>query len=299
MDFHEIWYRIKKGAKRFWKKTKRLVKRYVRMLIRHTKAKDYSILIYTVLAVLVLILFFVLIGKAFHGKKKKKVEPTTTEVVIATPIEATEDPVVTQQRQQAEEAQRIYDASGGLTVLVNPTHPLDSNYSFEHKTLNAGYDIDNRMYDDLISLSDAINAAGYEYNILGAYRDRETQENLLNTQIENLVNDEGLSEDEARTKALLNIDEPGYSEHETGLAIDIAGADVTTRNDFDDTAPATQWLIANSYKYGFILRFPQDKTGVTGVNYKPWHFRYVGKEAATFLHDNNLSLEEFYTMIGR
>ena len=298
MDFNEIWYRIKKGAKRFWKKTKRLVKRYVRLLVRHTKAKDYSILIYTIAAVLVLILLFVLIGKAFHGKKKKA-EPTTTEVVIATPTEATEDPVVTQQRMLAEQAEQIYNSSAGLTVLVNPTHPIESGYTFEHKTLNAGYDIDNRMYDDLISLSDAINAAGFEYNILGAYRDRETQENLLNSQIESFVNEEGLSEEEAKSKALLNIDEPGYSEHETGLAIDIASGDVTTRTDFDDTAPATQWLIANSYKYGFILRYAQDKTGVTGVNYKPWHFRYVGKEAATFLHDNNLSLEEFYSMIGR
>ena len=297
MSFNEIWYKIKKGTKRFFRKAKRLIKRYIRLLVRHTKARDYSILIYSVLALVVLILFFYLIGHAFSGKKKKKTEKTTTEVQIQTPTEATEDPAVTARRETEEKARAIYDAAGGLMVLVNPTHPLASDYSFTHKTLNAGYDIDERMYDQLIALSDAINAAGFEYNILGGYRDRETQQSLLDSQIENLIA-EGVSEEEARNQAKLNIDEPGMSEHETGLAIDIVSSEVTTRSNFDDTAPATQWLMENSYKYGFILRFPADKTGVTGVNYKPWHFRYVGVEAASFLHENNLTLEEFYTMIG-
>ncbi len=297
MDFNEVWFRIKKGVKKFWKKLKRLVKKYIRLLVRHTKAKDYSILIYSVLALIVLILFFVLIGHAFKGGKKKN--KSTTETTIATPLEATEDPAVTAQRQLAEQAQALYDSTNGLSILVNPTHPLADDYTFEHKTLNAGYDIDIRMYDALINMLDALNNAGYEYNILGAYRDRTTQENLLNTQITNIMNEQGISEEEARTQALSNIDEPGMSEHETGLAIDIASRDVTTRSNFDDTAGSTQWLMANCYQYGFILRYPADKTGVTGVNYKPWHFRYVGVDIANFLHNNNMSLEEFYSLIGR
>ncbi len=85
---------------------------------------------------------------------------------------------------------------------------------------------------------------------------------------------------------------PGYSEHQTGLAFDILTEGVLT-DDFDKTDEFT-WLINNSYKYGFILRYPKDKEYITKFDYESWHFRYVGIEAAKVIHDENLSFEEYY-----
>lgn len=85
---------------------------------------------------------------------------------------------------------------------------------------------------------------------------------------------------------------PGYSEHQTGLAFDILTNGVLT-DDFDKTEEY-KWLMNNSYKYGFILRYPKDKENITKFDYESWHFRYVGKEAAKIIHEENLSFEEYY-----
>jgi D-alanyl-D-alanine carboxypeptidase len=91
---------------------------------------------------------------------------------------------------------------------------------------------------------------------------------------------------------------PGYSEHQTGLAVDIEPASKKCELDacFADT-PEGKWLVANAYKYGFILRYTQDKTAVTGYAYEPWHFRYVGTPLATEMHNQNVAtLEEFFNL---
>ena len=81
---------------------------------------------------------------------------------------------------------------------------------------------------------------------------------------------------------------PGFSEHQTGLAIDINSLDES----FENTV-AGKWLAENSSKYGFILRYPKGKEGITGYNYEPWHLRYVGKKLATYLYKHNLVFEEY------
>ena len=89
---------------------------------------------------------------------------------------------------------------------------------------------------------------------------------------------------------------PGSSEHQIGLAVDIITADYTSLDEgFGDT-PAGKWLAENSCKYGFILRYPQGKEEITSIEYEPWHFRYVGTEAATVITENDICLEEFWNM---
>ena len=83
----------------------------------------------------------------------------------------------------------------------------------------------------------------------------------------------------------------GYSEHQTGLAVDIYNK-VLPYTSFEETEEFT-WMQENAYKYGFILRFPKDKTNITGYQYESWHYRYVGKEVAKEIHENNLTLEEY------
>jgi D-alanyl-D-alanine carboxypeptidase len=93
---------------------------------------------------------------------------------------------------------------------------------------------------------------------------------------------------------------PGHSEHQTGLALDI---EPTARNCelqvcFAQT-PEGQWLVQNAYKYGFLLRYPADKVAVTGYEYEPWHYRYIGRELAAQMHQKNIkTLEEFFNISG-
>ena len=88
---------------------------------------------------------------------------------------------------------------------------------------------------------------------------------------------------------------PGYSEHQTGLAVDFAARGVSTLQVSFAKTKAGIWLAANAYRYGFVLRYPSGKTSITGYSFEPWHFRYVGIDVATAMHDQNIqTLEEFY-----
>ena len=90
---------------------------------------------------------------------------------------------------------------------------------------------------------------------------------------------------------------PGHSEHQTGLAVDFAAKGVSTLTTSFAKTKAGIWLAANAWKYGFILRYPKGKTAVTGYQFEPWHFRYVGVRTATDMHDRNiLTLEEYYSL---
>lgn len=293
MDIQEILFNVKKKIKKTYKKVKRAIKKYIRFLVRHTKAGDYSVLIYSILAVLVLVLFFVLIGKLFGGKSEKKNE-TTTEAVTEERIIATES----YETVLAGQCKTIYNNNQELLLLVNSTHPLDENYTFEHHTLKNGKDIDQRAYNDLKSMLEACNEAGFEYNIISAYRDRNYQQGIIDDTVQTFVN-QGKTAEEAYAEAIKSVQPAGCSEHEMGLALDISSPEVSTLEQYVADNPTNIWLAENSYKYGFILRYPIEKVNITGIDFEPWHFRYVGIEAATFLHDNNLTLEEFHEYILR
>ena len=92
---------------------------------------------------------------------------------------------------------------------------------------------------------------------------------------------------------------PGSSEHQTGLAFDVA---FIRNNEYSlialETDPEIKWLLKNAYKYGFILRYPKDKENITGYSYEPWHYRFVGIKLAKMLYKNNLTLEEYYKKIN-
>ena len=86
---------------------------------------------------------------------------------------------------------------------------------------------------------------------------------------------------------------PGTSEHQLGLALDIVDLDYQQLDTRQEETPEQKWLMENSWKYGFILRYPTDKSNITGIIYEPWHYRYVGKEAAKVIHEKGICLEEY------
>ena len=179
-------------------------------------------------------------------------------------------------------------SSDWCLLLVNSTHPLADDYSVDLTELRNGQSVDTRILSDLQEMFDAARSEDIYPIVSDAYRTREDQQTLMDDVIQN-YEDEGYSSEEASSKAEQVIAKPGTSEHETGLAIDIAGDD-----DYDqDTDSVLEWMKSNAYKYGFILRYPSGKESVTGAEAENDHYRYVGKEAAKVIHDQGICLEEY------
>jgi LAS superfamily LD-carboxypeptidase LdcB len=177
-------------------------------------------------------------------------------------------------------------------LLVNEWHPIPEDFNLTTLTLLNGLDIDERAAEDLDAMIDDCYAAGYAPEIASAYRSTDYQQQLFDELIYSFM-DEGYSEEEARSKASETIATPGTSEHECGLAVDIVDMDYPYTDDGQAQTGTQQWLLEHSWEYGFILRYPEDKSSITGKVYEPWHYRYVGREYARDMHEKGLCLEEY------
>ena len=177
-------------------------------------------------------------------------------------------------------------------VLVNPWNPLPAGYEPPLTQLANGQSVDARCYPDLQAMMDDCRAAGLQPLICSSYRTWDDQEGLYQDRVRRFLA-EGYSEDEAGARAGTVVAVPGTSEHQLGLAVDIV--DLSNQN-LDETQEDTAvqgWLLEHSWEYGFILRYPRDKSEITGIIYEPWHYRYVGAEAAAEIHAGGLCLEEY------
>ena len=171
-------------------------------------------------------------------------------------------------------------------ILVNAEHPLPEGYTVTLKELRNGHSVDERIYPELQQMFDDARAAGIYPLINESYRTTERQQQIMDKYIADYVS-EGMSREDAEKKAREYVALPGTSEHELGLALDIIAEYE------DDSSETWQWLKNNSWKYGFILRYPADKTEITGISYEPWHFRYVGQKAAKEITELGICLEEY------
>lgn len=208
----------------------------------------------------------------------KKKEPVSIALVKADPIRAiVED----------------YTKQDSLWVLVNKTNSISTNYipaglvlpdvpertdkSIEERSVRSDIAI------PLKSMFDAASREGHSLMIGSAYRSAALQKQYFNAYAANA----GIAAANQYSAY------PGQSEHQTGLAVDISSV---SRSCYLDTCftstPDGQWLAANSYNYGFTLRYPKDKTAITGYNFEPWHYRYVGIDLATALHQSGLTVDE-------
>ncbi|MGL5973144.1 MAG: M15 family metallopeptidase, partial [Oscillospiraceae bacterium] len=133
---------------------------------------------------------------------------------------------------------------------------------------------------------------GVSLQIISGYRTKERSETLFKNKVNSYLKD-GYIEAAAQVEASKWVAPPGSSEHHTGLALDIVTPKYTTLNAGFANTDAAQWLYDNSYKYGFILRYPKGKEEITEINFEPWHYRYVGKGHAYEIKVNKLTLEEY------
>ena len=175
-----------------------------------------------------------------------------------------------------------------LMVLVNKLNRLQSNYvPHDLEQISLNYATNNKFLrkeakENFEKLSSDAKKIGYSIIAVTAYRDYDYQENLFN----NYVKEKG------ENYALKCSAKAGHSEHQTGLSVDVMGSN----NDYDQFEKSKEfdWMKNNSYKYGFILRYPKGKEYITGFKYEPWHYRYVGKDIASIIYTEGITLEEYY-----
>ncbi len=173
-------------------------------------------------------------------------------------------------------------------LLVNRWNPIPDGFDVKLVTLSGGHQVDERIYPDLQKMFDDARAEGILPMIYSSYRTTQKQQQLMEDEI-NKYRQEGYSSREAKKIAETWVARPGTSEHQIGLALDITSADKEKQK----PAVVWEWLHKNSYRYGFILRYPEDKTDITGISSEPWHFRYVGEKAAAELYQRDICLEEY------
>ena len=188
--------------------------------------------------------------------------------------------------------------------LANDWNTLPESYDSTFTAVEYGGGLSGKLFDsravdalrEMLAAGNAENAA-LRLQPVSCYRSVALQKSLYERQVQKQKN-AGYSDAKAREVAATIVKRPGQSEHNTGLAADLGGSgDYSLNQSFERTA-AYRWLIEHCADYGFILRFPKDKEAVTGVIYEPWHFRYVGKEAAAEIMRDGLCLEEYLEKHG-
>lgn len=180
-----------------------------------------------------------------------------------------------------------------MLMLVNKWHALPDGYEPPSLTeLSNGQSVDERMYPSLQQMFDDARDQGVYPQVGSGYRTAEGQQQALDDLI-SYYKGQGHTDADARNLAAQTETEPGLSEHQTGLAFDVA-AD-TSRSTAEEVYA---WFAENCAQYGFILRYPEDKTDITGMAYDPSHFRYVGVDAAKAIMDAGICLEEYLGVIN-
>ena len=172
--------------------------------------------------------------------------------------------------------------------LVNRDNPLPDDFTVELENLDASRKFDKRAIEPLKQMICDMRDQGIK-NIWAqsTYRSIEYQKGLYEKSINKYLK-QGKSQEEAQKLTDEYINKPGTSEHHLGLAVDFNNVD----EGFENTK-AYKWLLENASDYGFILRYPKEKENITGIEYEPWHWRYVGPEHAKKMKEQNLCLEEY------
>lgn len=187
------------------------------------------------------------------------------------------------------------DSPDSTTVIVNKLRPLPEDFKADdlfvpdaplrQSASSENMHVRKVLETDLLALFAAASDAGIRIQIGSAYRSAATQNSLYN----------GYVASSGQAFADLTSARPSFSEHQTGLSIDFSSEDgqCFLEKCFADTIEG-KWLAANAPNYGFVLRYPLNKTAITGYDFEPWHFRYLGKQIASQITDSGVTVEEFF-----
>lgn len=252
---------------------------------------------------LLILVILLLAGGAILGmalQPKEPPDPAPSNVPVAadptsaptfTPI-PTPTPKPTPVPTPTSEPTPAIDLTDWRLLLVNPWTPLPEGYGLTLTKLNNGHAVDERCCDDLEEMLRACRDAGLTPVICASYRTQEDQQELFDNKVRRLMSG-GCDEETAIEEAGKVVAVPGTSEHQLGLALDIVDINNQLLDESQEKTEVQKWLMAHCWEYGWILRYPNEKSEITGIIYEPWHYRYVGREYAIAIRDSGLCLEEF------
>lgn len=232
-----------------------------------------------VVFLLLLILVVFGISRCTGREPEAEVEDRVTEVYSQTSLEDQEVEVVPRE-------------VPWYLAIINEGNPLDAGFRPELGQLTYGHFVDIRILEATQQLLSSAENAGIELRIAASFRDYETQKNLFDYHMGNWVN-QGYGFFDSFQKTRQSVAPPGSSEHQAGLAIDLVPFGDAIPSEEMSLTPEIRWLVENAYSYGFIMRYPYGTTHITGVVYEPWHWRYVGLEAAREITNRGITLEEY------
>ena len=259
---------------------------------RKNKYRKTFVLVQKILLLIFLLLLIIMCTILIFSKLNSLLNTESTLSIKGQTIDLRNDNQSNIQSQSTDTIpQRTSDLPWYLT-LINSENPIDDNNQITLTRLRNKQAIDSRCYPELQAMMDDCRAAGLSPIICSSYRTYDKQEELFEQQVQEFIN-QGYGKLDAQKKAAGAVARPGTSEHEIGLAIDIVDESNQRLNQYQENTAVQRWLMQNSWRYGFILRYPSDKTDITGIQYEPWHYRFVGKEAARIIYENNWTLEEY------
>lgn len=273
---------------------------------------------YLVIALAAIMLTLILVYAVVHKKiPEQKIITPPTETASAPAKESTtlspeeisklsEDATKADETKKSEEGKKESTTARRMAKIVDPTnkenwflaiisasYPLPDKYtpSLSPAIDGSSIQVDSRIAGKYKEMYNAAKAADCILTPYSGYLSYSLQKSTYERKVNFYLN-QGLNQEDAEKKANLSVLPAGCSEHNAGLAVDI----VSAREDFDKTKEF-QWLCDHAHEYGFILRYPKDKTEITGVGYEPWHWRYVGTDAAQKMVDKNECLEEYLGIV--
>lgn len=190
---------------------------------------------------------------------------------------------------------RLSPASGEDTpILVNASHPLEEGSTPDLVDWGEGETIAREAYGPLQNMLRDMEAQGLSPVLCSGYRSYELQRQLYE---EKVAACQAAGSASPWEEAARSVAAPGTSEHQLGLAVDLVSAAYQLLTEDQANTPEQQWLMANASTYGFILRYPQEKSHLTGIIYEPWHYRYVGIPLAQSLTAQGICLEEYFSSL--
>lgn len=273
MEFQRLILRIRK-----------LIRRTLRGMSRETKRL-------LVVALIMITFGAVLGGRIGSCLEKRKIERESEKVAAESKGEKT----VKKDNIHKKPVENPDEVAVGLTwnlVLVNNKNPMKDGYVPELVKLQGDNYVDSRIAEPAKRMLQDAKDAGMKIIICSAYRSVERQKQVFNESLEERLK-RGMDYWEAFQDNRQSVAEPGTSEHALGLALDLISNQYTELDERQEHTKEAKWLKENCHKYGFILRYPPEKTNITGIIYEPWHYRYVGVEDAAKIMELGVTLEEY------
>ncbi len=263
------------------------------------KKKAIQITAVVLSVVLVAVIVVVLTAKNSSSKKPENssdtISSSSTENSLTSESSSTKQSTESTSKDTTESTAKKdpeKPSSNGVDILVNAKNPIPDDWSVNLVQLKNGHQIDRRAYDSLQKMMDAARAKGWNPLICSSYRTTSYQQQLFDNRVQRMKN-QGMSEKEAIKDTEKWIAIPGTSEHETGLAVDIVTVENQNLDNSQLNSACQKWMMEHCYDYGFILRYPEDKVKITGIDFEPWHYRYVGYDIAQYIKQKGICLEEY------